>query len=90
MTITLNTPAVCNFVNGNFTLLAPGTCKSTINQAGDSTWEPAPSVDIAFEVLSVPDSAIVKKTTINCVKGKITKKVTGVKPKCPSGYKLKK
>jgi hypothetical protein len=31
-----------------------------------------------------------KKTTITCVKGKLVKKVTGVKPKCPSGYKVKK
>ena len=31
-----------------------------------------------------------KKTTITCVKGKLTKKVTGVKPKCPSGYKVMK
>ncbi len=30
-----------------------------------------------------------KKTAINCVKGKITKKVTAVKPKCPVGYKKK-
>ena len=30
------------------------------------------------------------KTTITCVKGKLTKKVTAVKPKCPSGYKVKK
>jgi hypothetical protein len=30
-----------------------------------------------------------KKTTITCVKGKLTKKVTAVKPKCPSGYKRK-
>ena len=30
-----------------------------------------------------------KKTTITCVKGKTTKKVTGVNPKCPSGYKKK-
>jgi hypothetical protein len=30
-----------------------------------------------------------KKTTITCVKGKLTKKVTAVKPKCPSGYKVK-
>jgi alpha-tubulin suppressor-like RCC1 family protein len=35
-------------------------------------------------------SAALKKTTITCVKGKLTKKVTAVKPKCPSGYKLKK
>jgi hypothetical protein len=32
----------------------------------------------------------VKKKTITCVKGKLSKKVTAVKPKCPSGYKLKK
>jgi membrane protein involved in colicin uptake len=31
-----------------------------------------------------------KKTTITCVKGKLTKKVTAIKPKCPAGYKKKK
>ena len=31
-----------------------------------------------------------KKTTITCVKGKLTKKVTALKPKCPKGYKVKK
>ena len=30
-----------------------------------------------------------KKTTITCVKGKTAKKVTAVKPKCPTGYKKK-
>jgi hypothetical protein len=30
-----------------------------------------------------------KKTTITCVKGKLVKKVTAVKPKCPSGYRAK-
>jgi hypothetical protein len=34
-------------------------------------------------------AAAAKKTTITCVKGKLTKKVTAVKPKCPSGYKKK-
>jgi hypothetical protein len=33
--------------------------------------------------------AATKKTTITCVKGKLTKKVTAVKPKCPAGYKKK-
>ena len=28
-----------------------------------------------------------KKKTITCVKGKLTKKVTAVNPKCPKGYK---
>ena len=35
-------------------------------------------------------AAAMKKTTITCVKGKLTKKVTSVKPKCPAGYKVKK
>ena len=30
-----------------------------------------------------------KKITITCVKGKLTKKVTAAKPKCPVGYKKK-
>jgi hypothetical protein len=35
-------------------------------------------------------SKIVRKaTTITCVKGKLTKKLTAVNPKCPAGYKKK-
>lgn len=30
-----------------------------------------------------------KKKTIKCYKGKLMKKVTGVKPKCPKGYRVK-
>ena len=33
--------------------------------------------------------AAAKKTTITCVKGKLTKKITAVKPLCPAGYKKK-
>jgi hypothetical protein len=33
--------------------------------------------------------SVVKKTTITCVKGKVSKKVTAIKPTCPSGYKKK-
>jgi hypothetical protein len=34
-------------------------------------------------------AASLKKPKITCVKGKLTKKVTAVKPKCPAGYKKK-
>ena len=34
-------------------------------------------------------AASTKKITIACTKGKVTKKVTAVKPKCPAGYKKK-
>ena len=35
-------------------------------------------------------AAALKKTTIICTKGKLTKKVAAVKPQCPAGYKVKK
>jgi hypothetical protein len=35
-------------------------------------------------------TAIVKKMIITCVKGKLIKKVSSIKPKCPLGYKIKK
>jgi S1-C subfamily serine protease len=34
-------------------------------------------------------NAMKKRVTITCVKGKMTKKVTAVSPKCPTGYKKK-
>jgi hypothetical protein len=43
---------------------------------------------VTFEVYAAPKPAA-KKTTITCVKGKTTKKVTDVNPKCPTGYKKK-
>ena len=37
--------------------------------------------------LAADKVAATKKTTIHCSKGKLTKKVTALKPKCPTGYK---
>ena len=37
----------------------------------------------------VTKKAAPKRTTITCVKGKTTKKVSALKPKCPAGYKKK-
>jgi secreted trypsin-like serine protease len=45
---------------------------------------------LAAEKIAAAKLASAKKTTITCVKGKLTKKVTAVKPKCPTGYKVKK
>ena len=42
---------------------------------------PSPSASVA--------PVVVKKTSITCVKGKTSKKVTAVNPKCPTGYKKK-
>ena len=44
----------------------------------------------AARILAAAKSvAAKKKATITCVKGKLTKKVTAVKPVCPKGYKKK-
>jgi hypothetical protein len=51
----------------------------------------AEQVALALKAKQEADAkaAALKKTTITCVKGKLTKKVTAVKPKCPAGYKKK-
>jgi len=41
------------------------------------------------EAAALAAAAKSKKTAITCVKGKLTKKVTGISPKCPAGYKKK-
>ena len=43
----------------------------------------------AAEAEAAAKAAAKKKTTLTCVKGKLTKKVTAVKPVCPKGYKKK-
>jgi branched-chain amino acid transport system substrate-binding protein len=44
----------------------------------------------AARILAAARAAASKKITIVCMKGKVTKKITAVKAKCPSGYVLMK
>ena len=56
------------------------------------TPEPVPtptSVPVVTPVPVVAPVAAAKKITITCIKGKLTKTVTAVKPICPTGYKKK-
>jgi secreted trypsin-like serine protease len=46
-------------------------------------------VSEAFKYVEAQAPVTTKKSTITCVKGKLTKKVTAVSPKCPTGYKKK-
>ncbi len=58
-----------------------GTFKPIIPGYGDKDAD----VDLAtFDIY-----AVAKATTITCIKGKVSKKVTAVSPKCPAGYKKK-
>jgi uncharacterized membrane-anchored protein YhcB (DUF1043 family) len=59
------------------------------SQSTQPTPTPSPSQSAKPAVVTSKKPTPPKKTTINCVKGKVTKKVTAVKPKCPAGYKKK-
>ena len=62
-----------------------GTFKAIVPGYGDKEAD----VDlVTFDVYAAA-KPVVKATSITCVKGKTTKKVTAVNPKCPAGYKKK-
>jgi len=63
---------------------ATPTPTPTPSETASATPTPTPTPTVVATV-----KPVVKKTTITCVKGKKTKKVTAVKPKCPAGYKKK-
>jgi hypothetical protein len=48
-----------------------------------------PKLKIGIKKGYKPSAKILNKTTITCVKGKTVKKITAVKPACPSGYTKK-
>jgi hypothetical protein len=45
--------------------------------------------EVAVAISQAKVMEVKKTTTITCIKGKLTKKVTAVNPKCPAGYKKK-
>ena len=47
------------------------------------------AAELRVKEAAAAKAAALKKTTITCVKGKLIKKVTAVKPVCPAGYKKK-
>ena len=80
-----STNNVCVYENGMIRTKTSGRCVIAFSQEGNSEFKPASNMVLDFTI-----AAAGKKATIICVKGKLTKKVTGVKPKCPAGYKVKK
>jgi hypothetical protein len=49
----------------------------------------SPTINVKLSQEKVVTPVAKQKVTISCVKGKTTKKVTAVSPKCPAGYKKK-
>jgi hypothetical protein len=65
-----------------FTYSAPTVRVKLTQEAEKPAVTPTPSASAA-------PVAAAKKTSITCIKGKLSKKVTAVKPVCPAGYKKK-
>jgi len=79
---------VLNEKNGWLTLSAKNFTFSTPVVRIKLTQEAVAVAPTPIPTASVKPVAA-KKTSITCVKGKATKKVTAVNPKCPTGYKKK-
>jgi hypothetical protein len=79
-----------NFSAKGFTFSSP-TLKVKLTQVAESTPiatpTPTPSAAATTQALAEPKKIIAAKKTITCRKGKTSKKITGLTPKCPSGYK---
>ena len=91
VTFTSTSPENCTVAGSTLNLLKAGNCLVTATQAGTSTLAPVTaSATITLTGTVVTPKPVVTKKTIVCVKGKITKKVSGTNPKCPYGFKTKK
>jgi hypothetical protein len=86
------TPAdTCSITGSTLNLLKAGNCVVTASQAGTSTLAPvSTTATIMLTGAVIAPTPIATKKTIVCTKGKTNKKISGVNPKCPKGYKLKK
>jgi hypothetical protein len=67
----------------NFGFSAP-VIKAKLSQEAEVVVTPRPT-----PTPSASAKPVAKAVTITCIKGKTSKKVTAVKPKCPAGYKKK-
>jgi hypothetical protein len=70
----------------NFTFSSP-TLKIKLNQSTATT--SSSSSNSSSVKSAAPTKALAPKISITCVKGKLTKKVSGTAPKCPAGFKKK-
>jgi len=81
-----------NTVGGGFDSSTSGVFVQTVQAEAVATTTTT-SVIVTTTTLQPITTTTLKKTyskTITCVKGRLSKKVTGANPKCPAGYTLKK
>lgn len=57
--------------------------------ASDNFTYSSPTIKVKFKGTKAASPKVKSSVTITCVKGKVSRKVTGVKPSCPKGFKKK-
>jgi hypothetical protein len=82
---TTSTPDSCSITGSTLNLLKSGNCSVTATQSGTSTLAPISTTSTVMIAGAVAPT----KKTITCVRGNKAKKVSGVNPKCPKGFKVK-
>jgi hypothetical protein len=90
VTYSTTSPDNCSISGSTLNLLKAGNCVVTATQSGTSTLAPVTaSATIILTGTVVTPKPVVTKKIIVCIKGKANKKISGTKPKCPKGWKLK-
>jgi hypothetical protein len=85
LTVTSGTPETCSIAGGLVTFRAAGSCVFIVSSVGTSELMP--------QTLNLQINVTPKVKTITCYKKgntKLTKKVTAIAPKCPTGYSTAK
>ena len=77
---------ICAISGSTLNLIKAGNCSVTATAAETNIFTP---VSATVNIL-LTGTIVADKKTINCIKGKTIKKVTGNNPRCPAGYKIKK
>jgi hypothetical protein len=86
------TGEICSITSSTLNFLKAGSCAVTATQSGTATFSPI-LASVTINIVGAPvvvSTPVIAKKNITCVKGKTTKTVSGLNPKCPKGFKIKK
>jgi hypothetical protein len=89
ITMTINPAAATTTTTVAATTTTTTVAPTTTTTVKPTTTTVAPTTTTTVAPTTTTTVAVAKKTTIVCTKGSTTKRVTAVKPKCPTGYKKK-
>lgn len=84
ITFTVASPDTCSVTGNTLNLLKSGNCVVHASQTGGATIAPISKTATVIIAGSDPERNII------CFAGKKSKNVSGLNPKCPKGYKLKR